>query len=323
MDEKLILVIDIGGSKFVVGFMRMNGEILCQQRYVWQKAECTSVETEVVEKINDLYRQYPQYAERVVVTGMTLPGIANPKTGMWVGSGFMGADHYPIGPRLSEKLGIPVYVDNDCKACALAERYFGAGQDVDDFFYMTVSNGVGGAIFANGQLYYGSNGRCGEIGCCVIEEDGRMSDEGHVQGYLEMYACGRGLKRNFIEMGGAETYEGQPVDGVSIAKLAREGNPIALKTFELEGYYLGKALSWMCQLLNPKRIIIGGGLSMVLDLYLPSMTKTLEKLYWLGEDNDRVKIVATPLGYWGGLMGAGALGIRGLNGIPDSIPDID
>ena len=320
-DEKLFLVVDNGGSKFVVGFMTMDGKILHQERFVWQKAHCSSIETEVVPKVKELLAKYPDCAKKVVAMGMTLPGIADPKSGVWVSSGFMKADHYPVASVVSDMLGLPVFVDNDCKACALAERYFGAGRDVDDFFYMTVSNGVGGAVFTNGQLYYGATGRCGEIGCCVVEEDGRMSDEGDIRGYMEMYACGRGLKRNFIELGGPEMINGSPADGFLIAKLAREGDPIALKTFEMEGYYLGKAISWMCQILDPGRVIIGGGLSMVMDLYIESLYHTLDRFYHSGARN-RIEIVATQLGYWGALIGAGSLAIRGLAGLPDSIPDV-
>lgn len=320
-NEKLILAIDIGGSKYVVGLMRLGGEILCQKRYVWKKASPHSLGTEVVEQVRNLYQEYPQYAKRVAAAGMTLPGIANPKTGIWVSSGFMGVRNFQVSQLLEPLLGVKVYVDNDCKACALAERYFGAGKDSDNFFYMTASNGVGGAFFANGKLYYGASGRCGEIGCGVVEEDGRTSDEGTVKGNLEMYASGRGLVKNYLEAGGLDTYEGKPVDGVAIARLAREKDPAALKAFELEGYYLGKGLAWACCLLDPEKIIIGGGLSMVFDLYQEALYKTFYRNYSVG-DARRIAIVPTPLGYFGALMGAGALAIRGMEGIPEDVPEI-
>lgn len=319
--EKLILVIDIGGSKFAVGFMRMSGELLCQKRYVWKNASPSSLITEVADKVHELYKHHPGYASHVVVAGMTLPGIADPKTGEWVSSGFMGVSHLQVAKPMETLLGIKVYVDNDCKACALAERYFGAGQGCDNYFYMTVSNGVGGAIFANGELYYGAAGRSGEIGCCVVEEDGRMSDEGTIRGNLEMYACGRGLVRNYLEAGGNAFYQGAPVDGIAIAQLAMQRDPSALKALELEGRYLGKGIAWICCLFDPEKVIIGGGLSMIYDLYRDKLLETFEKHFGAG-DSKRVTIMPTPLGYWGALMGAGALAIRGMNGLPASIPPV-
>lgn len=318
-EEKLILVIDIGGSKFVVGFMDFQGRIMFQKRYPWKNPTTDKLFQEVGEKVDMLYREHPTEAARVVVAGMTLPGIASPRTGIWISSGFMKVDHVMIADPFERRLGVPVYVDNDCKACALAERYFGAGRGCDHFFYMTASNGLGGAVFTNGHLYYGSTGRSAEIGCCIVEENGRLSDEGTVRGNIEMYACGRGLLRNYLEAGGQETRDGRPTDGVIIAELARKGDRAAVKAMEMEGYYLGKAISWACCLYDPQKVIIGGGLSLIFDLYQKKLLETFHHHFGIG-DADRIQILPTPLGYFGALMGAGALGIRGYHNWFDDVP---
>lgn len=319
-EDKLILAVDIGGSKFVVGFMDFEGNVMHQQRYPWFNPTAEMLFEKVAEKVDVLFREHPSEARRVVVAGMTLPGIANPKTGIWLNSGYMKINNLPIAEPFEKKWGIPVYVDNDCKACALAERYFGAAKNCNDFFYLTASNGVGGAVFTNGHLYYGATGRSAEIGCCVIRENGRLSDEGTVRGNLEMYACGRGLVKNYLEAGGNETVDGHAVDGLMIAELAQKGDYAALKALELEGYYLGKGIAWACCFFDPAKVIIGGGLSMIFDLYKDKLLETFAENYGLQEAM-RIQIVPTPLGYFGALMGAGTLGIRGYQNRFDDIPD--
>lgn len=128
---------------------------------------------------------------------------------------------FPICDVFRENTGIPFYADNDCNACALAEKYFGSAQDKDDFLYLTVSTGIGGALYIEGNLYYGSLGHAGEIGLFVVEENGRESDTGSVNGIVEMYASGRGLSRNYLELGGKLESE-ESLGGKTIAEYARK-----------------------------------------------------------------------------------------------------
>lgn len=98
-------------------------------------------------------------------------------------------------------MACPAAIENDARACALAERMFGAGKDVDDFFYVTVSNGIGGALFLNGALYTGALGNAGEIGHCTAVENGRPCGCGK-RGCLEAHAAGPAISKNYLELGG-------------------------------------------------------------------------------------------------------------------------
>lgn len=310
--DELILAVDIGGSKFVVSFMTVQGDILYKKRYVWESLTRTPemVSSEVVSKSRELFNEYPEYYRRIIAIGMTLPGFADTETGIWIESDFMGVSNYPIGEILQKELNLPVYIENDCKACALAERYFGSGKDCENYLYVTVSNGIGASLFINGELYDGAFQHAGELGLCVMKEGGRLSETG-VRGVLEMYASGRGLLENFVELGGPAVIDGETTGGPQISRLAKEGDEIALKTLELEGRYLGKAFALACNILDPQKIIVGGGLSLIFEQYEEVLMKVFRSAC-SSESVEHISIEPTKLGYFGGVYGAGAVALRSL-----------
>ncbi len=171
----------------------------------------------IIDSAYTLLRRYD--GVRPAVIGITIPGLADPKRGYWVEASFSGIRNLDIAPRLQREFGAPAYLVNDGQACALAERVFGVCPDVRDFLYMTVSNGVGGAIFMNHEIYYGAFKNTGEIGHCVVEEQtGRPCKCGN-SGCLEMHASGRAIPLNYVDLGGGQ--EGD--SAAAIAALARAG----------------------------------------------------------------------------------------------------
>ena len=179
-----------------------------------------------------------------------------------------------------------------------------------DFLYLTVSNGCGGAIFMGDLLYYGASGNAGEIGHVCVEPQGRQCNCG-ARGCLEMHAAGPALVKNYLEVGGLSQLQGQAPNAKAIADLARGGDPAALETYRLEGVYLGRAIAAACNLLNPSKVIIGGGISLAFDLFQASLWDTLRQyIYW--NANQQLTIQPTALGYNGGLLGAAAVAVCGL-----------
>ena len=318
---KTILAIDIGGSKFVIGYVDPLGTILCQEVCPWEgdSRSPEMVVEQVGVQVDGLRGRHPEWAGLAVAAGMTLPGFADPITGIWVESDFMGAYDYPIADRMSERVGLPVFVDNDCKACALAERLFGAGRDCDDYLYMTVSNGIGGSIYIHGLPYGGAFGHAGELGLFVMEEGGRAS-ETDCSGVLEMYASGRGFHKTYVESGGAERdSEDQVTGGAHVAAQAEMGEQAAITAFSKQGHYLGRALATALSLLDPNRVIVGGGLSMIYERYRYQLLATLRRCNPAYATHP-IPIEPTTLGYFGAFLGATALALRGM-GLCEQAPD--
>ncbi|MBW8347925.1 ROK family protein [Bacillus sp. IITD106] len=305
--EKVILAVDLGGSKYMTGLITKSGDIIYKNRRVWGAKSSNGIVEEICKAIEEVIHLSEYEIEAI---GVTVPGTADPKTGVWVNSNYLGIRNLPLGEIISNRFCYPVFIDNDCKACVLAERYFGAGDDCDDFLYMTVSTGVGGALFLNGELYYGAYNNAGEIGHCVVVEDGRSSKHGS-PGTLEAYAAADGIVQNYLELGGNEMIDGELPNGKSITKLAAEGDLVALRTFELEGYYLGKVIASVYTILDIKKVIIGGGLSLAFEFFRKSLESTIEKNSFK-RGYPTLSIESTPLGYDGALIGAATLALRGL-----------
>ena len=153
------LCFDIGGSKYNVGLVDREGTVLDQEIGLWSAVSQEGVLADLLACGDRVLERNPDAVPAVI--GATIPGLADPERGMWVEASFSGIRDFPIAQRLTERYRLPAYVDNDGQARALAERMFGCYQGVDDFLYLTVSNGVGGACFLNGNLYGGSSGGAG------------------------------------------------------------------------------------------------------------------------------------------------------------------
>lgn len=302
-----ILAIDIGGSKYRVGLVDIQGNIIEVRRFVWGVLTAESVLNEIIKSAKELLNRHKDI--NPISIGVTIPGLANPITGLWVEANFSGIRDINIGSILHQAFGIPVYIDNDAQACALAEKILGRCKDIKDFVYMTVSNGVGGGIFVNNMLYYGSSGHAGEVGHMVVEENGRQCNCGS-RGCLEMYAAGPAIVVNYMQLGGNERLDDGTADAKYIAELAKKGHEIARKTFEIEGYYLGKVIGTLCNALNPQKVIIGGGVSLSFSLFEKTMWETASGFMYKGA-NQNLEIQPSEFGQDGGLLGATAIAIHG------------
>lgn len=311
----VLMVMDIGGSKYMPGFIDGEGNILYQERLEWTSVEPDAIVEQMKAALHGICDSHPELARRAEAGGLTIPGFADPITGVWVESDFLVVKDLPICGILSEEFGIPFYADNDGNACALAERYFGGAKEQDTFLYLTVSTGIGGALYLNDELYYGSFWHAGEIGLFVVEEYGRPSDTGSVNGIVEMYASGRGFAQNYLEAGGKKLIDGKTPGGPEISRLAKEGDETALRTLELEGKYLGRIIANACTMADFGKVILGGGLSLLFEQYKDALYAEFSRIL----PNREVEIEATQLGYSGAFLGAAAVAVRGRNGFDGSL----
>ena len=233
---------------------------------------------------------------------MTIPGLADAEKGIWVYACFSGIADYPIVERMSKKLDMPVYIENDVNACALAEKVFGACRDCDDFLWMTVSNGVGGGLVLGGKVYGGAFGGSGEIGHVVVEDNGPVCPCGHL-GCMEAVAAGPGIARRY------EAITGKWLSAKDISILARQGDATAMGVMTKTGEYIGKALGKAASLLNLRRYVLGGGVMQSFDLMEPYIREAFAGEAF-ASPNKNAEIITTALKYEAGLMGAAAIAIK-------------
>ena len=245
-----VLAIDIGGSKVMAGIVDSSGRIkICERESLEGNYELDDV-IECILSITTRLRKKREYND-VARVGVTVPGLADPDHGLWVYSPFSGIRRAPIQSILSNALQLPVAIENDVNACAYAERRYGVCRDVESFIWVTVSNGVGGGLVLGGEIYRGAFLNSGEIGHVNVVEGGRLCGCGN-RGCLEAYASGASIAKRYVELNRSGEKEIPDIDAKGVGQRARNGDEIALRIYEETGYYLGKAISYAVNLINPE-----------------------------------------------------------------------
>ena len=290
-----ILAVDIGGSKLMVGVVDLNGR-------VWKKLKrelpARYDENFLVSTVCEMAEELGEGAYELC--GISVPGIADAHSGQWLYAPFSGISDFPIASIVSDKLGVMAFADNDVNLCALAEKYFGSCRHTENFLWVTVSNGIGGGLVLDGELYRGRDGIAGEFGhLSVTDREDAVCDCG-LCGCVEAVASGRAIKAAYLK----ET--GRQMSAKDIAVLARSGDKPAAKVYFEAGYYLGRAISSAASLLNIERAVLGGGVSMDLYLLLPGIDEGLRR-HCFAKSAAGLKIEGTALGYDAALIGCAAL----------------
>lgn len=298
---KHVLAVDIGGSKLIVGVVDETGRIAAKKKHLWERLDEKSVLDTVIQSGKDMLGSFDGEISGI---GITIPGLCDPAKGIWIESCFSGLVDIPIREAVSSAFGLPVAIENDVNTCALAEKMFGCCQDTTDFVWVTVSNGCGGALFLNNALYRGQAGNAGEIGHVIVEEDGFECSCGN-KGCLEIQAAGPGIVRRYLQKNPVST----DIDAAEVAKRARDGEAAAQEVYRDEGVYLGRAIAAAVNLVNPQKVIIGGGVSASFDLFADTLRKTvMQRIY--RSANQGLMIETTALGYYAPLIGAAALALK-------------
>lgn len=201
----------------------------------------------------------------VVSEGSVLKNIVNPQF-------IPGWDNVPVVKILEERLGLPVYLENNASAAAIGERWYGAGKHINNFFYIYIGAGLGGGLFINGQLHSGTTGNAGELGYLPILVNGteKQSDfKPHLGEYFNV-----ALLYKKLEQEGAQI---QTLD--DLQNLYDAGNSTVVEWFDLAAEKLIPSLLSIEYLLDPEVIFIGGRLpEMILTKILGKISETLPGL---------------------------------------------
>jgi glucokinase len=246
----------------------------------------------------------------VVGVGVAAPGPLDIESGVVLAApNLTGWRDVPLAAALAEATGLPVWVNNDANLAALGEARTGAGIGFDPLVYLTVSTGVGGGIVQGGRITTGAHGLAGELGHVVVEPGGPACNFGH-RGCLEGVASGTAtaaLARARLE-GGAPSRLLDPAFGAGsptaaqVAEAARAGDALAAEVLGRAGSALGRAIAGYLNVLDPARVVIGGGVSRSWDLLESAVLAEVRDLT-MAWDHRRVDIVVAALGDDAGLVG--------------------
>lgn len=261
----MILGLDIGGTKMAVVLGTAQGEIRWRREFpTAPQRGFQNIFSELVGTAKDAFNRSPEPVRAVSVS------IGGP---LDVGRGVIysppnlpGWDAIPLKEMLEEQCSLPVFVEHDGNAGALAEWYFGAGKGFSHLVFITMGTGFGAGLILNGQLYRGTNDLAGEIGHLRIAEEGPLCYG--KSGSLEGFGSGTGIMMLAHQM-----FPDQWDSSATVADVYRswkQGSVEAKQVFEQAGFRLGRGLALLIDTLNPQRIILGGLGMRVHDALLPS-----------------------------------------------------
>ncbi len=306
--KKNILSIDIGGSKIMVGIIDYNGRIILKSKTLLKKPPIKK--EYLIKNIFDIIKKIlNKDSFDISCIGVSVPGLADTEKGILVYAPYSGVKDFAIASILTERLNIPVFVENDANACAYGEMVYGACREIKDFIWITVSNGIGSALVLDGKVYEGRYGGAGEIGHINVVQNGTKCGCGN-KGCLEVYAAGPAIVRRYKE----KSHNYSPdITAKSIAEAARAGDKLSLYIYKKTGFYLGKAISYAVNILNPVKVIIGGGVSMSIDLFLPEIKTVVNRMIFRHPNKD-LSIEKTALSYEAALIGAAAIAKKRIGG---------
>jgi glucokinase len=199
---------------------------------------------------------------------------------------------------LDKRLDVPFAIENDANVAVLGETWLGAGRSVEHCVMLTLGTGVGGGVLIDGEILHGARGYAGELGHTVVDPNGPACGCGS-QGCLEQFASGTAIARM------AKPHYGT-VSAADVAQKARRGATQALEIYARVGYALGVACASFANLLNPQRIILGGGVAGAFDLFGETLHHTMRQRSFR-EVYDNLRLVQAQCGTDAGGLGAACL----------------
>ena len=219
----------------------------------------------------------------------------------------------PIAKMIEDEFHIPTRVDNDVRCAALGELKYGAGKGCENLICITVGTGIGSGLIVNGKLVRGASNAAGEIGHIKLQiHDGPICGCGDT-GCMEAFASGPAIVAMAEEyiLGGKSTKYREMANGGDItpfivAEAAKAGDPVAKRIFARIGEYIGIGMASVVNLLNPEKIIIGGGVADAGDILLEPLKETLKKRA-MKIAGETVEVVPAQLGNTAGVIGASLL----------------
>src|SRR4051794_26775459 len=264
--------IDVGARHLAVAIGDLAHRVLAER---WVPLPAAHEADDGLDRAAELVRETLAEAgvERsaVIGAGMGLPAPISQPAGLVASSNILpGWAGVQVADEMSERLGVPVFVENDSNLGALAESAWGAGAGFDQLAYIKAATGIGAGLVQDGKLFRGTTGTAGEIGHTTVAEDGPICRCGN-RGCLELYAGGVALLEALHQSHpDVETLE-------QVVELAQENHPACARVLADAGRHIGVAIANQINLFNPRRIVVGGELAGAGETVLAPMRVAAER----------------------------------------------
>jgi len=294
--------VDLGGTKILAGIVTREGEILRRHERITslesQDALVAELELAIAEVLDD----------DVAAIGLGVPGPLDLEAGRTYDMVNLPFHDFPLRGHMARKFGLPVGLDNDANAAAIAEWRVGAGRGVDDLVMLTLGTGLGGGVISRGRPFRGSHGAGVELGHVVIVHNGRPC-QGRCtgRGHLEPYVTGLAATR------AAQDAFGPAADAHLLVRLANEGDVTAREILADIGRHLGSGMGSFVNVFSPELVVIGGGFGVAAWEYVIPPAEEVMRREALRPMGDDVHVVRAELGTAAGLIGAAFIAFEALD----------
>ena len=318
-----VVAIDLGGTKALAGLVALDGTV---QSRVWLSSrDLVGRPAELLDRLADGAHQAARAGgldeRQVSALGICVPGPLDQTRRVVSLAPNLGWRELPVRAELERRLpSVPVFLENDVRAAALAEQALGAGRGCESLLAVFIGSGVGGGYVVNGRLYHGAHGGAGEIGHLVVRAAGprcgcgragcleAMSARDAVGRYV-MQAVARGQKTVLTEMlhGNLRAFTSR-----DLAAAVAQNDAVALRAARRSARYAGLAIGGVVNLLDPATVVLGGGIvEAVGQPYIDWATDEARRQIISSSAKD-VPLVASVLGDDAGLLGAALTAFAGL-----------
>ncbi len=299
MDGSRVIAVDIGGTKILAGVLARDGGVGATV----EAPTPASSEEAVLGALGDVIERLDPGSAAAI--GVGVPANLDRRTGLLLRATNLPLDDVDLGGVLGDRFGLPVGIENDGNAAALAEWRLGAGRGTHDLVMLTLGTGVGGGIVLDDRLYRG----WAELGHVVVELDGPPCQGNcHGRGHLEGVASGHAAD------GVARVLYGPDADAHTLVARARAGDQPAIEAIERMGRLLGAAVGSLINVFDPELVVVGGGFGAAAGDLLLASAAVVARREAIQPADDRVQIVPAELGAAAGLVGAALVGFEALDG---------
>ncbi len=291
----LILAIDIGSQEFLAGLITLRGRVIDWDRHevevdVGPQSHFAGLASIVT---NQLEHAETRHDARVVAIGVGCSGQVEGNCDAVTPIRLPAWRSFPLRSHLSDLTGLPVYGAHAATALALGEGWRGAAKGLSSFAAISVSTGIGGAFVVDGELVEGNSGHAGDVGHIIVEPGGRRCSCG-ARGCLASEASGLAI----------EQITGRPPTEPSYDIMTRTGRLV------------GRAAGMICSTLDLDLVVIGGGVALgFAATFFNAAQQELDRVSRVGLGT-APRVTPARLGFHGDLIGAGAVGIRGMRRDP-------
>lgn len=313
--KRYAIGIDLGGTKILIALVnKETGEVLASVKKKTKKDKGPkNIIRKMIEGIEELMEETSVEKSEISSIGIGAAGQVDRDNGILIGAPNLDCYDLPIKDLIFEHFQIPVYLGNDVEIAAMGEMKFGAGQGCDDFVCVFVGTGVGSAIVKNGQIVRGATGTAGEIGHIIVDLNGRPCACG-AHGCLEAYASRSAIEKRIegaLRKGRTSVIleyleSGKSITSGMIRKSIEREDELVKSCVDEASEYLSGGIASIINFINPKLVVLGGGLVEAVD-YFYERTIKKARAKSLPVPAQKIEFSKAKLGDFSGVIGAAFL----------------